>query len=57
MDYSSPSNANGSRAVVLDKNGEEKKMSKEEKKAYERQLLAEARKRMAEKYGDEYLDD
>lgn len=53
----SPSNANGSRAVVLDKNGEEKKMSKEEKKAYERQLLAEARKRMAEKYGDEYLDD
>ncbi len=53
----SPSNANGSRAVVLNENGEEKKMSKEEKKAYERRLLAEARKRMAEKYGDEYLDD
>ena len=52
-----PANMYGSRAVVLDENGEEKKMSKEEKKAYERQLLAQARKRMAEKYGDEYLDD
>lgn len=50
-------NTNGSRAVVLDENGNEKKMSKEEKKAYDRQRIAEARKRMAEKYGDEYLDD
>ena len=50
-------NTNGSRAVVLDENGNEKKMSKEEKKAYDRQRIAEARKRMAEKYGEEYLDD
>lgn len=50
-------NVNGSRAVVLDENGNEKKMSKEEKKAYDRQRIAEARKRMAEKYGEEYLDD
>lgn len=51
------SNTNGSRAVVLDENGNEKKMSKEEKKAFDRQRIAEARKRMAEKYGDEYLDN
>lgn len=50
-------NTNGSRAVVLDENGNEKKMSKEEKKAFDRQRIAEARKRMAEKYGDEYLDN
>lgn len=50
-------NTNGSRAVVLDENGNEKKMSKEEKKAYDRQRIAEARKRMAEKYGEEYLDN
>lgn len=50
-------NVNGSRAVVLDENGNERKMSKEEKKAYDRQRIAEARKRMAEKYGEEYLDD
>lgn len=43
--------------VVYDENGNEKKMSKEEKRAYERKLLADARKRMAEKYGDEYLED
>ena len=50
-------NTNGSRAVVLDENGNEKKMSKEEKKAFDRQRITEARKRMAEKYGDEYLDN
>lgn len=53
----SAANANGSRATVLDEDGNEKKMSKEEKRAYERQLIADARKRMAEKYGEEYLED
>ncbi|MCD7772484.1 MAG: YidC/Oxa1 family membrane protein insertase, partial [Ruminococcus sp.] len=54
-------NTNGSRATVIyDDDGNEKKMSKEERRAYDRQKIAEARKRMAEKYGDEYeefLDD
>ena len=38
----------------------DKKLSKAEAKEYQRQLLNEARRRMAEKYGDEYdnnLDD
>ncbi len=48
-------NTNGSRATVIyDDDGNEKKMSKEERRAYDRQKIAEARKRMAEKYGDEY---
>ncbi len=32
-------------------------MSKSEKNKYNRELLKEARKRMAEKYGEEYVDD
>lgn len=32
-------------------------MSKSEKNKYNREILNEARKRMAEKYGDEYVDD
>lgn len=35
----------------------EKKLSKSEIKELQRQRLNEARKRMAEKYGDEYIDD
>ncbi|MBQ8378677.1 MAG: hypothetical protein IJX42_06070 [Oscillospiraceae bacterium] len=36
---------------------EEKKLSKSEIKDLQRQRLNEARKRMAEKYGDEYHED
>ena len=32
-------------------------MSKSEKNKYNRDLLKEARKRMAEKYGEEYVDN
>lgn len=39
---------------VTDENG--KKLSKSELKDYERKVLNEARKRMAEKYGDDYDD-
>ena len=35
----------------------EVKLSKSKQKEYERTLIREARKRMAEKYGDEYTDD
>jgi YidC/Oxa1 family membrane protein insertase len=32
-------------------------MSKSERNKYNRELINEARKRMAEKYGDEYRED
>lgn len=41
--------------AIYKENGE--KMSRSEANAYNRQLLNEARKRMAEKYGDEYDDE
>lgn len=41
--------------AVYKENGE--KMSRSEASAYNRQLLNDARKRMAEKYGDEYDDE
>ena len=37
--------------------GEEIKMSKAQMKEYERKIIAEARRRQAEKYGDEYTED
>ncbi len=40
-----------------DYNEATEKMSKSEKNKYNRELLNEARKRMAEKYGEEYVDD
>ncbi len=39
-----------------DEDGEEKKLSKAEKAAEDRRKIAAARKRMAEKYGDEYQE-
>ncbi|MBE6844389.1 MAG: YidC/Oxa1 family membrane protein insertase [Ruminococcus sp.] len=41
----------------VDYNAETEKMSKSEKNKYNRELIKEARKRMAEKYGEEYTDD
>ncbi|MCI7767073.1 MAG: YidC/Oxa1 family membrane protein insertase [Oscillospiraceae bacterium] len=44
--------------VVKDEEtGEEIKLSKSQLKEYERKIIAEARRRQAEKYGDEYIDD
>lgn len=40
-----------------DETGEEIKLSKSQMKEYERKIIAEARRRQAEKYGDEYTDD
>ena len=40
-----------------DDNNEERKLSKQELKDYQRKKLNEARKRMAEKYGDEYTEE
>ena len=40
-----------------DYSAETEGMSKSEKQIYNRQLINEARKRMAEKYGDEYKED
>ena len=40
-----------------DSDGEDKKLSKAELKELQRKKLNEARKRMAEKYGDEYKED
>ncbi len=37
--------------------GEEIKLSKSQMKEYERKIIAEARRRQAEKYGDEYIED
>lgn len=38
-------------------NKETENMSKSERNKYNRELIKEARKRMAEKYGEEYIDD
>jgi YidC/Oxa1 family membrane protein insertase len=35
----------------------EGKLSKSQQKDYERRIIAEARRRMAEKYGDDYTED
>lgn len=44
--------------VVRDEEtGEEIKLSKSQLKEYERKIIAEARRRQAEKYGDEYIED
>ncbi|MGN0587533.1 MAG: YidC/Oxa1 family membrane protein insertase [Oscillospiraceae bacterium] len=40
-----------------DDDGGEVKLSKSKQKEYERMLIREARRRQAEKYGDEYTDD
>ena len=40
-----------------DGNTEEVKLSKSKQKEYERRIIAEARRRQAEKYGEEYVDD
>lgn len=45
------------KAVEKDEDGEEKKLSKAEIKELQRKRLNEARKRMAEKYGDDYTED
>ena len=37
--------------------GEDIKLSKSQMKDYERKIIAEARRRQAEKYGDEYSED
>jgi len=37
--------------------GEDIKLSKAQLKEYERKIIAEARRRQAEKYGDEYYED
>lgn len=44
--------------VVKDEEtGEDIKLSKSQLKEYERKIIAEARRKQAEKYGDEYIDD
>lgn len=40
-----------------DETGEDIKLSKSQLKDYERKIIAEARRKQAEKYGDEYIDD
>ena len=45
------------KAGRADYNEETANMSKSERNKYDRELLKEARKRMAEKYGDEYDED
>ncbi|MBQ7783147.1 MAG: YidC/Oxa1 family membrane protein insertase, partial [Oscillospiraceae bacterium] len=50
-------NSQGSRQQVRSEDGEEIKLSKSQMKEYERKIIAEARRRQAEKYGDEYIED
>lgn len=53
-------NSNGSSATVVDSDDyydEDRKLSKAELKNYERQKLNEARRRMAEKYGEVYEEE
>ena len=47
----------GSRQQIRNEDGEEIKLSKSQMKEYERKIIAEARRRQAEKYGDEYIED
>ncbi|MBP1545147.1 MAG: YidC/Oxa1 family membrane protein insertase [Oscillospiraceae bacterium] len=42
---------------VVKEDGEDIKLSKAQLKEYERKIIAEARRRQAEKYGDEYYED
>ena len=44
-------------AVSDDDDTEEIKLSKSKQKEYERKIIAEARRRQAEKYGEEYNDN
>ena len=52
---------NGGRTAVSkvsdDDDEGEFKLSKSQQREYERRLINEARKRQAEKYGDEYIED
>ena len=50
-------NSQGSRQQARSEDGEEIKLSKSQMKEYERKIIAEARRRQAEKYGDEYIED
>ena len=53
-----PSSGNTVKAKVSDDDdGAEVKLSKSKQKEYERMLIREARRRQAEKYGDEYNED
>jgi YidC/Oxa1 family membrane protein insertase len=49
--------AQGNAPVVSDRDKDTKDMSKKEKSEYESQRLKDARRRMAEKYGDEFSDE
>ena len=49
--------ANVQRPAKADTEDEDRKMTKSERKQAELKRLQEARKRMAEKYGDEYIED
>ena len=51
------SSGNTVKAKVSDDDGAEVKLSKSKQKEYERMLIREARRRQAEKYGDEYTED
>ncbi|MGN0666236.1 MAG: YidC/Oxa1 family membrane protein insertase [Huintestinicola sp.] len=46
-----------SSGIKKDEDGNDIKLSKSQAKEYERKIIAEARRRQAEKYGDEYIDD
>ncbi|MGN1089003.1 MAG: YidC/Oxa1 family membrane protein insertase, partial [Huintestinicola sp.] len=50
-------NITASKAVKDDEDGENIKLSKSQVREYERKIIAEARRRQAEKYGDEYTED
>ena len=44
-------------SALSDEDEGEIKLSKSQQRGYERRLINEARKRQAEKYGDEYIED
>jgi len=44
-------------AKAFDEDGKEVKLSKSKQREYESKIIAEARRKMAEKYGDEYTED
>lgn len=52
-----PSDAKKKRVYADDNDAEPEKLSKSKQKDQNRQKLNEARKRYAEKYGDEYTED
>lgn len=49
--------SNSEKEIVIEDNDEDRKMTKAERKQAELKRLQEARKRMAEKYGEEYKED